>query len=102
MKKVAQADAEPGGWYHGEWLTAAQIEAAEKRWARRSYREEAHEPAWGGIPYQCGGCRFFAAYGSDYGVCCNEKSPLDGMIVFEHGGCLEHSERGSEAEPKGT
>jgi hypothetical protein len=40
---------------------------------------------------QCGGCRFFAALDGDYGICCNELSPNDGRVTFEHGGCIQHS-----------
>lgn len=91
---LAQIDCEAGGWAAEEPPDPALLRAAEKRWARRSYRPEAHSEEFGGIEYQCGGCRFFAATGSDYGVCFNERSPLDGCVCFEHGGCLGHSERG--------
>lgn len=40
---------------------------------------------------QCGGCAWFAATGSDYGICANPASPLDGSITFEHGGCYAHT-----------
>lgn len=83
---VAQADATRGGWYYGKWLTQEEINAAEKRWADASYisRGECDE-------FQCGGCKHFAAFGADFGVCCNAGSKCDGRIVFEHGGCEQHS-----------
>jgi hypothetical protein len=86
---LAQVECTSAGWANDEAPTPEEIRAAEKRWAQRSYRPEAVKDDW--IPHQCGGCKFFAASGSDYGICWNEKSPLDGMIVFEHGGCLCHS-----------
>jgi hypothetical protein len=39
---------------------------------------------------QCGGCRWFAAMDSDYGICFGENSPNEGKLVFEHGGCIYH------------
>lgn len=86
MTELAQASVERGGWYYGRWLTPKERKAAEKRWADRSYthRRDAN--------YQCGGCRFFAALGMDYGICANRDSEQDGSITFEHGGCSEHSE----------
>lgn len=86
---IAQVECTPGGWAGDRIPTPEQIEAAEKRWAERSYRKEVDKD--GCIENQCGGCRYFAATGSDYGICWNEKSPLDGMITFEHGGCEFHS-----------
>lgn len=88
-KTVAQAPAERGGWQYGRWMSKEETEAAEKRWALRSYAHEAG--GIGGVEHQCGGCRTFAAFGADYGVCCNAESRFDGMIVFKHGGCLKHS-----------
>ena len=82
---MAQAKVERGGWAR-RWLTTEEREAAEKRWSARSYRFRADEDA------QCGGCRYFAAPGLDYGICANPLSPLDGAITFEHGGCIAHSE----------
>lgn len=89
---VAQALAAPGGWRDGPWLTDVEIKGAEERWTKRSYAPDASE-ADGEIRLQCGGCRYFAAFGADFGVCCNGVSRFDGLIVFEHGGCLNHSER---------
>lgn len=85
-RPVAQSEATRGGWYYGKWLTAEEIAEAEKRWKDRSYKtlDEYGE-------YQCGGCKHFAAFGADFGVCCNSQSERDGMIVFEHGGCKVHS-----------
>lgn len=85
MTRLAQARVERGGWSRG-WLTPPEREAAERRWIDRSYRTRADENR------QCGGCRYFAATGSDFGICANPRSPLDGAVTFEHGGCAEHSE----------
>jgi hypothetical protein len=85
MTRLAQAKVERGGWYYGKWLGREERQAAEKRWAGRSYEHRADEDA------QCGGCRYFAALGMDYGICANSVSPLDGCITFEHGGCPAHS-----------
>lgn len=86
VTRLAQAIVTRGGWYYGKWLTPTERAAAEKRWAARSYRRRTDESL------QCGGCRFFAALGLDYGICANPDSPLDGNITFEHGGCRAHSE----------
>lgn len=86
---LAQIPCESGGWFCGKIPTEKELEAAETRWAERSYRKDVLEN--GSIEYQCGGCRFFAASGADFGVCWNVVSPMDGLVVFEHGGCLEHS-----------
>lgn len=88
--ELAQANCHTGGWAPEIPPTKEQIDAAEQRWGLRSYRKEVMDKD-GYILNQCGGCRYFAALGSDYGICWNEKSPLDGMVAFEHGGCLEHS-----------
>lgn len=85
MTKLAQVEVERGGWYYGKWLTKDERKAAEARWTGRSYKFRLDDE------YQCGGCRFFAATGMDYGICANPASPLDGSITFEHGGCEEHS-----------
>jgi len=86
-----------GGWYSGrKWMTAKFLKAAESRWVSNSYKTGEEQPdydtknQW--IPHQCGGCRWFAAFDLDYGVCCNEVSPNDGHITFEHGGCIKHSD----------
>ncbi|KKM64605.1 hypothetical protein LCGC14_1499800 [marine sediment metagenome] len=88
-----------GGWYYGRaWMTAAFLAAAEKRWVANCYKTGQDQPEEDGskaypdwIPHQCGGCRWFAALDLDYGVCCQESSPNDGRITFEHGGCHQHS-----------
>jgi hypothetical protein len=89
--ELAQIQCEVGGWSTGPSPTIDEIKAAEKRWALRSYRKEASDKD-GFIENQCGGCRFFAATGADFGICWNDRSSLDGCVVFEHGGCLRHSE----------
>jgi hypothetical protein len=97
--KLAQADVMQGGWYHGrKWLTNKAIDKAEERWANRSYEAGRQEPdydkkgEYDWIPHQCGGCKFMAALGGDFGICWNQNSPMDGCIIFEHGGCVKHSE----------
>ena len=69
------------------WLSDDELRAAEARWTKRSYRYRVDDG------FQCGGCRFFAATGADFGICANPDGPLDGSITFEHGGCRAHSER---------
>jgi hypothetical protein len=87
---IADAKVTDGGWYHGAWLTLKDIKAAEDRWKDRCYATGVRD--YGDfISYQCGGCRFFAATGSDWGICCNAASPHDGAMTFEHGGCDQHS-----------
>ena len=85
MTRLAQAKVERGGWSR-RWLSADERERAERRWADRSYSHRVDGDK------QCGGCRYFAATGMDFGICGNPKSPLDGAITFEHGGCGQHSE----------
>lgn len=88
---LAQAKCERGGWARTRRAPAPiELGKAERRWARRSFRHGEQGPDG---EYQCGGCDFFAAFGADYGVCWNAESPMDGLIVFEHGGCREHSEK---------
>jgi hypothetical protein len=89
--ELAQIQCEVGGWSKGPPPTAGEISAAEQRWTLRSYREEVRDED-GYIENQCGGCRFFAASGLDFGICWNQRSPRDGCVVFEHGGCSRHSE----------
>lgn len=83
-----------GGWFCGrKWMTAKLLVKAENRWHKRCYqtgKEQTDYDNW--IAHQCGGCRWFAALDSDWGICCNESSPNDGRAVFEHGGCIEHSD----------
>lgn len=102
-----------GGWLIGrKWMTAEYMKKAETRWVNHSYttraddylklkfsvevdiealREIDREYDLSAGCAQCGGCRWFAALDADYGVCCNEESPNDGRITFEHGGCIQHS-----------
>ncbi len=83
-----------GGWYNArKWMTAQELVDAETRWVKGSYETGKEQPDYKDwIAHQCGGCRTFAALDSDYGICCNKASPNDGKIVFEHGGCKEHSD----------
>jgi hypothetical protein len=75
-------------------MTAKEMNKAQDRWVEGCYitgkQEPDYDPKEDWIPHQCGGCRFFAAFDGDYGVCCCELSPNDGRIVFEHGGCIQH------------
>jgi hypothetical protein len=99
--RLAQIDCQPGGWAAEIAPTPEEIKMAESRWAKRSYRPDVEdENGW--IANQCGGCRFFAASGADFGICWNERSPLDGCVVFEHGGCKEHSAFGEGEEVNDT
>lgn len=80
-----------GGWSQG-WVGAPEIKAALDRWTKRSYETAVPEevyPNW--QPFQCGGCRSFLALDGDYGLCSNRLSVNDGRVVFEHGGCGQHS-----------
>ena len=79
-----------GGWIGCKWMTTDELWAALDRWVKRSYATAPPESAQLGGLYQCGGCRFFGAFDSDYGLCCNPLSVNDGRVVFEHGGC-EHA-----------
>lgn len=102
-----------GGWLIGrKWMTAKHMNKAEARWVQHSYATRAdaylekrfsvevdieklkeinHKYDISAGCGQCGGCRWFAALDADYGICCNEESPNDGRITFEHGGCIQHS-----------
>lgn len=81
-----------GGWNGHRWMTTRELRAAVKRWVKHSYETGEEQPGYRGfINDQCGGCRYFGAFDSDYGVCCNAASPNDGRITFEHGGCEGHS-----------
>lgn len=90
-----------GGWFYGrKWMTGKSLVEAENRWVAQCYATGEHEPdydtrnEW--IPHQCGGCRWFAALDSDWGICCNKHSPNDGRATFEHGGCANHSDLTSQ------
>lgn len=81
-----------GGWSDGKWMTAKYMRERVKNWVRQSYKTGEEQPnydEW--IEHQCGGCRWFAALDSDYGLCFNIHSPNEGRITFEHGGCKSHS-----------
>ncbi len=79
-----------GGWYEGKWLTLKEIQSARTRWLEKSYKTGLESGHY--IPHQCGGCKYFGAINADYGLCFNQDSPQDGLICFEHGGCLKHSD----------
>lgn len=88
-----------GGWFdaggkRANWISPAQLRAVEKANFERAKAIEVAlygtgKDAW--VEHQCGGCRWFGALNSDWGICCGEKSPQYGQITFEHTGCAEHS-----------
>ena len=80
-----------GGWAR-QWLNLLELKAALKRWVSRSFTTADPRAATDGAWYQCGGCRFVMMFDGDYGLCGNAESPNDGRVVFEHAGCMEHSE----------
>src|SRR5690606_27761003 len=88
---VFGSEVSSGGWAGAErlseWMTKAEIEAAEKRALERCYATNTDTDE---MTRQCGGCRWFAALNGDWGFCLNEASPHDGRAVFEHGGCPQH------------
>lgn len=75
-----------GGWT-SQWVSTRELRAALRRWIESEYKANPPEVSEQAGPYQCGGCRFFLALDSDYGICANTDSPYDGRIVFEHIGC---------------
>ena len=102
-----------GGWMIGrKWMTAKYMSSIVHKWVMQSYETRAdtylkrefsvdvdieklkeidsqYDLSAGCA--QCGGCRWFAAIDGDYGFCFNQKSPNEGRITFEHGGCIQHS-----------
>lgn len=98
--ELAQVTCEPGGWAAEITPSPEEIEAAERRWVRRAYSLSLYTEDY--IEHQCGGCRYFAATGSDFGICWNEKSPLDGQLSWEHAGCEYHSERSGDEPETGA
>lgn len=91
-----------GGWCGRRWLTTDALHKARSRWVKASCDVAPAEAETAGGGYQCGGCSYFAAFDADYGLCANEKSPQDGRVCWEHGGCHQHSniERGIVPAPK--
>lgn len=86
-----------GGWYYGrKWMTAKFMRQAVDRWVAMSFETGKQEPDYAKenewIPHQCGGCRWFGALDLDYGFCFCIESLNEGRIVFEHGGCIQHSD----------
>jgi len=81
-----------GGWNGRRWLTTDELWRALDRWVRAAYATAPKSSSPGWVEHQCGGCRYFSAFDSDYGLCCNLKSPNDGKVTFEHAGCSQHSE----------
>ena len=79
-----------GGWCDYA-LKAKDLRGHLDRWVDRSLAAAMPESEAGG-PWQCGGCRWMLALDGDYGICANCESEFDGSIIFEHGGCGQHSE----------
>jgi hypothetical protein len=67
------------------------FDSCHKRWIKRcNHSLEISSPdSW--FSNQCGFCAYFlilpGEFRRDWGVCSNEKSPLDGKVAFEHDGC---------------
>lgn len=84
--------------YNGKWLSQKELHTAEARWTKRSYESGKAQPDYDHVdqwvPHQCEWCRYYAYFENDddYGVCCNEASPNDGRVCFEHAGCAKHSD----------
>ena len=75
------------------WMSLPEVRAAVERWVARSYKTADPRAKTHGGEFQCGSCRFVMMLDGDYGLCGNAESPNDGRVVFEHGGCAEHSEK---------
>ena len=75
-----------GGW-SSRWVTTRELRAALSRWIAQEYKASPPEVSEEAGSYQCGGCRWFLALDSDYGICANKDSRYDGRITFEHIGC---------------
>ena len=75
----------------GEWMTVNELLAVEARAFKACYGTAIPEEETAYGPFQCGLCRWFAAVGGDWGLCGCKDSPHDCRMVFEHGGCREHS-----------
>jgi Protein of unknown function (DUF3027) len=70
----------------------AHLREAHNRWVLRIGKNL--EGEW--TPEQCGLCRFWIPLagpaGADWGVCSNPASSDDGVVRFEHDGCVEFDE----------
>lgn len=101
-----------GGWLIGrKWMTAKYMNKLVSKWVNQSFETRVDKlyknnklpeeylkicKDRGMLEYtggdgQCGGCRWFAAFDADYGLCFCEGSPNEGKITFEHAGCIYHS-----------
>lgn len=83
----------------------AHAEACHKRWlARRNRKQESERYREDWWAEQCGRCRYFVplvgALGTDYGACTNPSSAFDGMVRFEHDGCVEFTDAEEWAQPQ--
>lgn len=85
-KIFSNIEVSQGGWAY-RWVTTRELRAALNRWVSQEYKASPPEVTVAAGAYQCGGCRFFLALDSDYGICGNAASRYDGRIVFEHIGC---------------
>ena len=85
-KMFSDIEVTNGGWTD-RWVTTRELRAALDRWINQEYKANPPEVTEQAGAYQCGGCRFFLALDSDYGLCASKDSPYDGKVVFEHVGC---------------
>ena len=78
-------------------LNQAHIHACHERWMERNNRRwsngEVDAPdEW--YQQQCGCCRYYiplqGLLQTDWGVCSNAATSLDGRVMFEHDGCDAH------------
>lgn len=54
----------------------------ESQWAANPQLREQYEDG-----FQCGGCSFYAAFNTDWGLCCHKESRHHLETVFEHFTC---------------
>lgn len=78
-----------------------------RRWLERRNRKqesERYREEW--WAEQCGHCKYFiplmGVLGADYGACTNPSAAFDGMVRFEHDGCVEFTATEEWVEPQPT
>jgi len=73
---------------HDRWIKQVKIEHGRATPPTNYYNED-----WSLA--QCGGCSYFipldGSIGMDWGACSNSASPHDREVLFEHFGCIRHS-----------